>query len=68
MEFGGAQVIDIILQHWIPIDPTFQLSKSEDKDEKEDNFLIKFDPDVKNKGSTTSSEVKSIDLDSYPQM
>ncbi len=55
MEFGGAQVIDIILQHWFPINLTFQLSKSEYKDEKEDNFSIELDLDVKSKGSTTSS-------------
>jgi hypothetical protein len=44
MEFGGAQVINIILQHWFPVDPTFQLSKFENKDEKKDNFSIEFHP------------------------
>ncbi len=55
MKFGAAQVVNIILQHWFLVDPTFQLPKPKNKDEKEDNFSTKFDLDMKNKGPTTSS-------------
>jgi hypothetical protein len=49
-KFGVAQVVVIILQHWVLVNLTFQLLESKDKDEEEDNFSIKPNPNMKKKG------------------
>jgi hypothetical protein len=67
MEFGVAQVVDIIFRHWFLINLTFQLSEFEDEDEEEGSFSIKVNHDVKNKRSTTFFQAKLIDVDISPQ-
>jgi hypothetical protein len=41
--------------------------KSENKDEKEDNYSIKFDLDMNRKEPTTSSQAEPINFNSPPQ-
>ncbi len=60
MKFIEAQIIDIIVHNWFPINPTFQVSKSKNEDEDDDI-------DVKRKGLKMSFQAKPIDLDSHPK-
>jgi len=46
-KFGGAWMFDIILQHWFPIDPNFQLLEFKDEDEDKDTSSIKLNFDIK---------------------
>jgi hypothetical protein len=54
IEPGAAHVLDIILRHWFLVDLSFQLPKSKDEDENEDNFSTKPNLDVKRKGLVPS--------------
>lgn len=66
VKFIEAQVIDIIVHNWFPVDPTFQVPKSNDEDDDDDISSTKHDMNVKRKGSETFSQAKPIDLDSHP--
>ncbi len=65
-KFDAAQVIDIILCNLFPIGPTFQIPKSNDEGEEEDNSSTKLNIDGKKKGPKTSYQAKFIDFDSPP--
>jgi hypothetical protein len=68
IKFGGAQLLNIILQHWFPINPNFQLSKSEDEDEDKNSSSIKPNLDLKCKGLIPFLHGELIDLNNPPQM
>lgn len=66
-KFGVAQIVDIILWHWFLVNSTFQLLEFEDKDEKEDNFSIELNLNVKCKGPTPFPQGEPIDFKNPPQ-
>jgi hypothetical protein len=70
-DFGKEQNLvehKITFQNWFPIDPSFQLLKSEDKNEDKDTSSTEMDPNLKHKGLEPSHQGEPIDLDSPPHM
>jgi hypothetical protein len=66
LEFGLAQVIDIILKKWFPLESKTKLPKSDPNDEDDDLVLFNSNSKMKSASLETLAQGTSIDMDSMP--
>jgi hypothetical protein len=67
-EFKGAQILDIVLRKWFPMDPSFQVPNSKEDDELNENSPTKVRRRNLLLGINTQSQGAPMDMDESPNL